>query len=278
MQSLIEAHLDHTRYDFSYVETKAKGHAKQLSQQAVAEGIQVVVACGGDGTVNEVSAPLVHTDSALAILPNGSGNGFAMHVGMGRNSIKAIKKINECTPVIIDTCTVNNEFFLNVAGIGFDALIAYKADKGEKRGLQMYVNMVSKEMVKFKAERFHITLDNEEVDGDFTVVAIANAAMYGYNFNIAPMAKLTDGLLDVVFIKKASLLRTFGSSWRMLNKTIEKSSLVSIKRSQSATVRLSKPYFYHVDGESKTFDETLHFKVVPKSLKVLLPTECQHRI
>jgi len=271
MLSMIKAHLDHKKFEFSYVETQARGHGKELSKQAVEDGIDIIVASGGDGTVNEVAGPVAHSNSSLAILPNGSGNGFAMHVGMGRNSIKAIRKINECESLTVDTCTVNGEFFLNLAGIGFDGLVAYKADNSTSRGLQMYATMVTQELVKFKAEHYKIKLDDEEITGDYTVVAVANAAMYGYNFNIAPLAKLTDGLLDVVFIKKAPLLRIIGSSWRMLNKTLHKSPLVDIKKSKSVVVSMDKPYYYHVDGESKTFNDPLHFKVVPASLKVLLP-------
>jgi len=278
MLTLIRNHLDHKKFDFSYVETQARGHGKELSQQAVASGVDIIVACGGDGTVNEVAGPVTHSNSTLAILPNGSGNGFAMHVGMGRNSVKAIHKINNGETLTIDTCTVNGEFFLNLAGIGFDALIAYKADKDTKRGLRMYASIVSKELMAFQAERYRVKMDDEEITGEYTVVAIANAAMYGYNFHIAPLAKLTDGLLDVVFIKKASLLRTLGASWRMLNKSLDNSALVEIKKAQSVTVSMEQPYYYHVDGESKTFDEPLHFNIIPQSLKILLPSDSIGRV
>lgn len=273
INALLQKHLDKQKFDYDYVETRYKGHATELSTQAVAEGYDIVIACGGDGTVNEVAKPLVHTDVNFGIIPNGSGNGFAMHIGMGRNTQKAILKLNKATPIKIDTCTVNDEFFLNLAGIGFDALIAYKVENGKKRGLQMYVNTISKEMLKFKAENFVVKTDSGTIEGAFTVVAIANSAMYGYNFTIAPQAKLTDGLLDVVFIKDASLARTFLNSWRMLNSSLEKSKLVNIIRSKEVVVSLEKPYYYHVDGESNQFESDLHFKVVPLSLNMLFPQE-----
>jgi len=272
--SLVKDNLDHDAFSYDYTLTERKGHATELAKAAVSKKVDIVVACGGDGTVNEVAAPLVHTDTRLAILPNGSGNGFAMHIGMGRNSKRAIHRINEAVEMTIDSCTVNDEFFLNLAGIGFDALIAYKTEHGDsKRGLQMYVSTISKEMMKFKAEHFDVKMDGESVKGHFTVVAVANAAMYGYNFNIAPFAKLRDGLLDIVFIKEAPLLRTIGASWRLLNKSIYKSPLVEVKKSKEVRLRLDKPYYYHVDGESKRFEDELHFKVIPKSLKILLPKD-----
>ncbi len=274
LATLIENNLDHSRFEYSYSFTKARGHATQLAKKAVDNKIDIVVACGGDGTVNEVSEALVHTQSSLAIIPAGSGNGFAMHIGMGRDAQKAIHKINDSTKLCIDTCTVNGTYFLNLAGVGFDALIAYKAEHGgTKRGFQMYAQMVRKELLKFKAMQYELRLDDEIIRGKYSLVAIANAAMYGYNFNIAPGAKLTDGLLDIVLIKDAPLLRSLLSSWRMLNKTIYKSSLVDVKRSKEVVIKLDTPYYYHIDGESHTFDEELHFKIVPQSLYLQLPKE-----
>ncbi len=272
VRRLIQDNLDTRKFTFDYVETEYRNHASELSEKASKEKVDIVVACGGDGTVNEVAKALVHTDTTMGIIPNGSGNGFAMHVGLGRNTKRAIQMINDATPLRIDTCTVNDRFFLNLAGIGFDALIAYKVDHGKKRGLQMYINTVSKEIVKFKAENYTVTTsENKTINGAFSVIAVANAAMYGYNFTIAPKAKLTDGLLDVVFVKEASLARTMINSWRMLNNSIHKSKLVDIIKTKEVQISLDKPYYYHVDGESFKFDSELHFKIVPKSLNVLFP-------
>lgn len=231
------------------------------------------MACGGDGTVNEVAKSLVHTNTTLGIIPNGSGNGFAMHIGMGRSTKKAINILNEAIEYRIDTCTVNDTFFLNLAGIGFDALVAYKIDHGKKRGLPMYVSTITKEMLKFKAENYKVKTDSQTIEGAYSIIAVANAAMYGYNFSIAPKAKLTDGLLDVVFIRDAPLAKTLLNSWRMLNNTMDKSQLVDIIKTKEVIVSTDKPYYYHVDGESYQFDTDLHFKVVPNSLNVLLPKD-----
>jgi len=271
--ALIDENLDLSKFEYSCRYTESRGHATELAAEAVANSYDIVVACGGDGTVNEVASSLVDTEAFLGIIPSGSGNGFAMHIGMGRNTKRAILKLNECIPQLIDSCTVNDTFFLNLAGVGFDALIAYKAEKDEKRGLQMYLSMVSKEMARFKAEKFKVEVDGETLEGAFTTIAVANSAMYGYNFTIAPLAELTDGLLDVVFIKDAPLLRTIGASWRMLNKSLYKSPLVEIKKSREVLITTERPYYYHVDGESNVFERELHFKVKPKSIKVLFPKD-----
>ena len=272
-KKIIEDNLDHNIYSYEYIETKYRGHAAELSAEFSSQKVDVVVACGGDGTVNEVAGSLRHSESALAIIPRGSGNGFAMHIGMGRDSTKAIRKLNRALPKTIDSCTINGIFFINLAGIGFDAVVAHKIDTSTERGFKLYLNTIITEIRKYKAQKFRIHLDEEVIEGKFNIIAVANAAMYGYNFNIAPLAKLNDGLLDIVIIKDAPLLRTLASSWRMLNNTLDKSPLVQIKKSKEAIISLDKPYYYHIDGESMAFEGPLHFKVVPNSLTIMLPKE-----
>ncbi len=271
LENLIKNNLDHDKFIYDYEETQSKGHAIRLASEAVEQGYDSVIACGGDGTVNEVAQSLVHTNVNLGIIPAGSGNGFAMYIGLGRNYKKAIPLLNNSQARRIDSCEVNDQFFINLAGVGFDALIAYKADTGTKRGFQMYFGMITKEMMSFKAEHFKVKIDNEYIEGPFTTIVVANAAMYGYNFSVAPAADLTDGLLDIVFIHEAPLLRTLAASWRMLNNTLEKSSLVSMKRSKEVELVVDKPYFFHIDGESFEFEDKLHFKINPLSINVLFP-------
>lgn len=273
LRQTIRDNLDHQRFEYEFVNTEYKGHATELSSDAVDKGIDIIIAVGGDGTLNEVAKPIVNSKSVLGVVPNGSGNGFAMHIGMGRNCTKAIKKLNKAYIKKIDTCTVNGRFFLNLAGIGFDALVAHKVENAKNRGFQMYINTISKELIKFKAETYSVKTENETINGPFSVIAVANAAMYGYNFTIAPLAQLTDGLLDVVLIKKAPILRTMGASWRLLNNSLDKSPLVDIKKAKEVIISLDKPYYYHIDGESGTFESELHFKIHPASLNMLFPPD-----
>jgi len=269
---LIDRYLDKTKFDYEICYTESAGHATALAAEAVKDNIDIVVACGGDGTVNEVAKSLVNQKTCLAIIPAGSGNGFAMHIGLGRNAKRAIQIINKAEIKTIDSCMVNDVFFLNLAGVGFDALIAYKAHQGEKRGFKMYFKLVTQEIFNFKANTFDVKIDNQTVTGEFTTVAVANAAMYGYNFTVAPLAEMTDGLFDIVFIKKASIFRTLLSSWRMLNNTLHKSRLVEVKKGKKVTIATTGEYYYHIDGESEKFSNKLSFEMLPKSINVLFPS------
>ncbi len=268
---LIDEYLDKSKFEYTIHNTESAGHATVLASQAVKDKIDIVVACGGDGTVNEVAKALVNQPTTLGIVPSGSGNGFAMHIGLGRNAKKAIQIINTAQEKTIDSCKVNDVFFLNLAGVGFDALIAYKAHQGEKRGFKMYFKLVTQEIFSFKANNFTVKIDDETTNGEFTTVAVANAAMYGYNFTVAPLAEMTDGLFDVVFIKEASIFRTLLSSWRMLNNTLHKSRLVDVRKGKKVSIETLGEYYYHIDGESDKFTNTLNFELLPKSIKVLFP-------
>lgn len=271
LPGLIDSYLDKQKFEYSIHYTSAAGHATELAHQAVKERIDIVIACGGDGTVNEVAKALVNQRAILGILPSGSGNGFAMHIGMGRDAKKALLKLNTAESRCIDSCRVNDVFFLNLAGVGFDALIAYKAHAGAQRGFKMYFKLVTQEIFKFKANAFRVKIDDVDLNGRFTTIAIANAAMYGYNFTVAPLAEMTDGLFDVVFIKEASIFRTLLSSWRMLNNTLHKSKLVEMKKAKNVTISTEGEYYFHIDGESDKFDKDLKFIMNPKSINVLFP-------
>lgn len=272
LPTLIKNYLDHSKFEYDVIITKRSNHATEITKKAIENGYEIVAACGGDGTVNEVAKALVNTNAKLAIIPSGSGNGFAMHIGYGRNAKNAILKINNAVPRRIDSCSVNGSFYLNLAGVGFDALIAYKAHQGVNRGFSMYFKLVMKELLSFKAEKFQVTIEEENpFEDEFTTIAVANAAMYGYSFTVAPLADMTDGMLDVVFVKKASIFRTLLSSWRMLNNTLHKSSLVKVKKCKYFKIKAEKPYYFHIDGESFEFTDELKFQINPKSINVLFP-------
>ena len=267
---LIDEYLDKSKFEYTIHNTESAGHATVLASQAVKDKIDIVVACGGDGTVNEVAKALVNQPTTLGIVPSV----LEMDLQCTSVWVEMLKKQFRLLILprkTIDSCKVNDVFFLNLAGVGFDALIAYKAHQGEKRGFKMYFKLVTQEIFSFKANNFTVKIDDETTNGEFTTVAVANAAMYGYNFTVAPLAEMTDGLFDVVFIKEASIFRTLLSSWRMLNNTLHKSRLVDVRKGKKVSIETLGEYYYHIDGESDKFTNTLNFELLPKSIKVLFP-------
>lgn len=267
----VELHkLNKGFFELDVVKTNFPGHGYDLAKIAVRDKVDVVVAAGGDGTVNEVASALIDSDATFGVLPGGSGNGFAMHLGLGRNALNAFEFIKAGQTKLVDTCTVNDKFFINIAGLGFDARIAYLTKNNKKRGFFQYFQTTIRESRKFKAMPLKITLNhNEIVEGNFAAAVVANASMYGYNFTIAPTAALDDGLLDVMLIKEAPVYKYFFTAYRMLNKTMHLSPLVSTYKAKQISIESGAADYFHIDGEGFELNEKLNFQIHPKNLKVI---------
>ncbi len=268
---LIKNLLDHSKFEYEVVFTQHAGHAIELAKEGVDLNFDYVAAVGGDGSVNEVAQSLLHSNTALIVLPGGSGNGFAMHLGLGRNIQKAIQIINTGKTIEVDTCSVNNRFFINVSGLGFDARIAYKTKENSKRGFIPYLLTSIREALKFKPQKLDIIIDGKKVSGEYAAAVIANASMYGYHFTIAPTASMQDGIMDIMLIKKAPLYRYFLMVFRFLNRSLHKSGITETFQGKSIAVTMQEESYLHVDGEGYKTEKELAYKISPKSLKVLAP-------
>jgi len=272
IETRIEKELDHRQFSFEVCYTEGPGHATVLSREAVELGVNVVVAVGGDGSVNEVAAALIGTDTILGIVPAGSGNGFAMHLGLGRDIDKAIRILNTAQPTLIDTAMLNDQPYVNLAGVGFDASVAYRLKKSTFRGLFAYLYYAILETFQYQMQRYRIQLDNQEsFERECLLVEIANSPMFGYNFRIAPQAKLKDGLLEVVLVKKVPKWRYLFSLWRFLNNSFHKSSLVECYSARQIEINLAEEAPIHFDGEGFLSCHNLKISVNPLSLHVLTP-------
>ena len=155
IESRIEKLLDLRKFDFDYFYTKRAKHATELAQKAAKQNIDVLVAVGGDGTMNECAKGLLGSQTALAVLPCGSGNGFAFHFGMERDIDKAIKQLNISDFKTIDSCTANGLPFFNVSGVGFDAHIAHLFATTKVRGFSSYVKLVLRECANYPAQELY---------------------------------------------------------------------------------------------------------------------------
>ena len=268
-EQLLQSRIDQNRFDFEICYTTHPGHATTLSEEAKNNGYQVVVAVGGDGTVNEVAKPLIGSNIMLGILPGGSGNGFAMHLGLGRDTIKALDVLNQVHCIRVDTCAVNDQHFVNVSGIGFDARVAYLTKTNKKRGFWQYFLTTIREANNFEPTKMTIEGRFGKIKGRYAAVAIANASMYGYNFTIAPTAALDDGLLDIMLIKESSILDYALLAPRFLNKTLHQSKIVENYRTDYVKITLEKQDYFHIDGEGFQSPMELDFKIHPKSLSVI---------
>ena len=195
VEKIIEKELNPDRIKYEIAYTQYRRHAHELSKEAVGK-FDAVVAVGGDGTVNEVGSALINTDTALAIIPTGSGNGLARYLDIPIRVNKAMQVINEMTTKKIDSVLINDYVSLNVAGIGFDGHISHCFADLKSRGPLAYLRLINKEFIKYQSETYHITIEDKTYEVPAFLISFANSSQWGNNIQIAPGAKIDDGLID----------------------------------------------------------------------------------
>lgn len=267
----IKQHLDPQLFDFEIKNTESAGHGTELAKQAMDQNFDMVVAVGGDGSVNEVAAALIGSDTTLGIIPAGSGNGFARHMGISTNVVKAIEQLNFGKKIRIDTVTMNGRPFVNLAGLGFDGWVSYKLKKSKFRGFWGYGKIVTQESFKFKPQTYQINIDGKIMEEECLCLEIVNAPMFGYNFEIAPHAKFNDGILEIVVVKKMTPWKFPKLAWHSLNKTINESGLTKCYSGKNIKVKIVEETPVHMDGEGMLVNEDLEFSINPLSLSVWVP-------
>ncbi|MEM6963849.1 MAG: diacylglycerol kinase family protein [Bacteroidota bacterium] len=267
----IENHLDHHQFEYDIQYTQRPRHATELAKAAVAQNFDVVVAVGGDGSVNEVAAALIDSDVILGIIPAGSGNGFARHLGLSTKTVRAIHQLNQGQPITIDSCTMNGRPFVNLAGLGFDGWVSYKLQQRKVRGLLAYVRFITQESFTFQPQTYQIEIDGQPLREECLCLEIVNAPMLGYNFEIAPHAKCNDGILEIVVVKKMSPWKMPRFAWHSYQKSLEKTGLTKYFSGKKIKIRIQEETPVHMDGEGMLVQEDLTFTINPMSLRVLVP-------
>ncbi len=246
---LIDALLDPLRFDYEVRFTEFRGHAAEIARQCVADGVDVVVAVGGDGTVNEVAGALVGTETALGIVPCGSGNGLARHLRIPIDTRKAISIINQCQIEPFDYGVINGLPFFCTCGMGFDAFISLKFAEAGKRGPITYVENVLKEGLRYKPETYEITDESGTRHFKAFLIACANASQYGNNAYIAPGATMKDGELDVIVMEPFDALEAPQIAADLFMKTLGNNSKIKTFRTKSLTIHRKNPGAIHYDGD-----------------------------
>jgi YegS/Rv2252/BmrU family lipid kinase len=264
--------LDHDQFNYRIEFTQYAGHAILLGIDAANEGIDMVVAVGGDGTINEVARGLINSETTLGIIPSGSGNGLARHLNIPLNFEGALQLINSGKKSKIDTGIINGQTFVSIAGVGFDALVADLFAKEPNRGFLTYFKIVATHYQRYKPESYTIVLDNQQIIKTTALfISLANSNQFGYNTTIAPEAELNDGLLDVCIIEKPNIFDMPLIINLMLLKIIHKSKFVQIFKVKSLEIKRTKNKVVNIDGEPIKLEKDLKIEVNPLSLNIIIP-------
>lgn len=269
---LIDQYLDKTKFEYEIAITQYAGHASEIAAKAKDDGVDVVVAIGGDGTVNEVARAIVHSDTALGIIPCGSGNGLARHLLLPLNVRKAIEVINRCEIRQLDYGIINDYPFFCTCGMGFDAFVSMKFAEAGKRGPITYVENVLREGLKYKPETYTIEDENGTVQYKAFLISCANASQYGNNAYIAPQASMSDGLMDVIIMEPFDVFEAPQISIEMFSKTLDKNSKIKTFRTRHLHIHRDKPGVIHYDGDPVMTGADIDIELKPKGINIIVNT------
>ncbi len=274
--AIIDQRCARARIAASAVRCEELAQLDGIVADAVRGGADALVAVGGDGTVHELGVRLIGSPVALGILPVGSGNGLARHLGIPMDPIGALDAIADASTETIDTATVAGRRYLGVAGVGFDAEVAHRFGAAGTRGLRTYVREAALLLRSYRPQRYRIETDGRVRETTALLVAVANSSQYGNEARIAPAASLRDGMLDVCILEEPALLFVPILLQRLFAGTLRDGAGVSIVRTAAALVERAQEGPAHLDGEPVMLGARLSFEVVPQSLRVLVPRG--HRI
>ncbi len=264
--------IDEHQLDGEVFVTERQGHAGELAHAARRRGATLVVAWGGDGTVNEVGSALVGSNASLAIVPGGSGNGLARELGIPLDPPSAFQVIFTGRTRLIDAGELDGHKFFNVAGLGLDARVAHRFAAGglQRRGFIRYLELATREIVSFAPVDCTVTTDDNGVRRVRPLlIALANSRQYGNGALIAPDARLDDGKLDIVVVEYRAPWRVLVQAPRLFSGTVARVPGVSISRACRVVISADAPLVYHVDGEPHMGGHSVQASVHPAALRVV---------
>ncbi|MBO7239731.1 MAG: YegS/Rv2252/BmrU family lipid kinase [Bacteroidaceae bacterium] len=266
---MVEKYIDHERYDVDICYTQYAGHAYELAKDAVARAVDVVVAVGGDGTVNEVGRALVHSETALAVIPCGSGNGFARHLGIPVDTKRSIAFINKAEPMFVDYGKINGHPFFCSCGMGFDAIVSNDFANSSNRGVFNYIKQSLVDWVTYKPETYYVETDYVKQKVKAFVIACGNASQYGNNAYITPFASMRDGLITVSLLSPFNAFEVPLMATYLFTHTFNECSRMTTVAASWVRIRREKPGPVHYDGEPCLMDKELFVEMIPNGIKVM---------
>lgn len=265
--------------DARLVSTEGPHHATALARQAVADGCALIVAVGGDGTINEVATALVNAPEpvALGLIPCGSGNGLGRHLGIPKPDERAFHTLVDGETRVIDSAVANGNPFFNMMGLGFDAEISARFRALKKRGLPRYLRIIFSEYFRYKPVRCSVSaiggggVAGDRIETDAFILAIGNSDQYGNDGFITPLARIDDGQLDLTLMRDVPLWKALPMGLRLMTRRLYGSSAVAHLRAREFVIERGSAGLIHTDGEPRETGTRIEVKILPASLRVMVP-------
>jgi diacylglycerol kinase (ATP) len=268
VENLVADCLDTSLFEPTLVYSDFPGHARELARKSL-DRYQVIVAGGGDGTINEIGSQLIHSRAILGILPMGSGKGLARSLGIPMDIPRAIQNLNDFNLIEIDTGLANQFRFINIAGIGFDAKVAQAYARKSGRGFFSYAFQTARNLFHYTSIPVQIKTGQMDISTRVFLLSFANSSQWGYGAVISPHASTCDGLLDLCLFKNFPRIWSPALVFRLFSGSIHRSRFLDIIPVKNAEIRGRDKYIGHIDGEPVEFHTPLNVTVDPASLKVI---------
>lgn len=269
--SSIEGNLDSKQFSFEIAWTQYAKHGIEIAKQAALDGIDIIVAVGGDGSVNDIVNGIINTEVSLAIIPKGSGNGLSRSLNIPMNTKAAIQLINTGSVEKIDIGNINGRLFVSNAGVGFDALVTDKFKSSKNRGFRSYSKIITQHLLSYKPLLYSIEIDGKKSKEKAFMLTVANGVQLGYGFKIAPTANVQDGIFDIVILSKFPKVFAFTIAVLAFTGQICKSRFVKHLRGKHIKIEHPKLTRMQFDGESEPCNQIVSIDLLPQSLKVIVP-------
>jgi YegS/Rv2252/BmrU family lipid kinase len=253
----------------TYIVTRHNETAKEMFDRNL-DKYKVFVVVGGDGTVHEAARYLYNrADKYLAVVPNGSGNGFAYELGFTRSLKSLMRDIHAGETMSLDVLELNGEECINIGGVGFDSYVAHRFSRGKTRGLFTYIAIVLRSIFLFKPVEVTLTANGKEIRGKFLMICFANNKQFGNYAFIAPFAKPNDGIYDIVLMRRMPFYLYPGFLVKMFTGRLSDSKYMKFIRTSERTTLVANSREFHIDGEPVLFDNPVEIKLADKYLKVI---------
>ena len=252
--------------------TKRGGHATEIAIKFVNQSLDAIVVIGGDGTVNEVVNGIGDSGIPMGIVPSGSGNGLARHIGVSLNFRRALEIIKQGFVQSIDIIEINDKLSINVSGLGFDALVAHKFQNIDKRGLVSYIKIIVSEFMVYKPQRYKITIDGKKIERDAFLISIANSSQFGNNAFISPNASLLDGKMDICIVKPFLKIESPLVIEQLMTGRLDKGRYLEVIRAKEVVISQDSDVF-HIDGDPFENGRMINAKIIPSTLNMIIPKQ-----
>lgn len=251
------------------------GHAKEIVTQELPNSHDIIVACGGDGTINEIASALVNSNTSLGIIPVGSGNGLASNLNIPKTVSEALNNLIHSKIFSMDVGTCNEHYFFSNFGLGIDAKVIKEYEKTKTRNFIGYFNAAIKSLVTYDPIGVVIEADKHKLDHqNYFFMLCSNSNIAGYNLSFTPEASLDDGKLDILLVENLSFIKEVEFSYHVIKRSLDQFHEAKLFQAENVSFKTDKrEILAQIDGESIILDsKEINVGVLHKALQVLVPT------